>query len=209
MSTVDSKLRRFESNIINKAETERDTLLSELEAESKKSLGELRVTYTKSARAMYAKEMDDVRKEARVIISEAKNARQSSVVSKRSEIIDSVFNELELKLKEYVRGEEYEKYFTDKLDEAVNAALSLSSIPRKAELVFAPYDYDNRIQLAGSAAQRLMGRGVRVSFHKSETDFIGGCIVRLPNLGRVIDNSMKSDIMLERERFLSWSHLSV
>lgn len=209
MSTIDAKLRRFERNVVNKAESERDLLISEVDASIKKSLNEARETYTKGAKAMYAKEMEEVRKEARMIISEAKNNRQSSVVSKRSEIIDSVFAELEQKLREYVKSVEYEEYFKRRLDEASDAALSLSSIPRKAEIVFAPYDHENRQQLAGFAAQKLMGRGVRVTFHKSETDFIGGCIIRLPNLGRVIDNSMKSDIMMERERFLSWSNLSV
>ena len=40
-------------------------------------------------------------------------------------------------------------------------------------------------------------------------DFIGGCVIGLPTIGKVIDNSMKSDVLKEREQFLSWSNLSL
>lgn len=87
----------------------------------------------------------------------------------------------------------------------------MKAIPRKAEICFAAYDYDHRLKLAEAAAQRLMGRGIRVTFQKSEKDFdfIGGCVIGLPTIGKVIDNSMKSDVLKEREQFLSWSNLSL
>lgn len=209
MSSMDSKLRRFEHNVINKAAQERDSLLAEIDAVTKEALKETNAVYSRSAKDMYTKGMDDVRKEARMIISAAKNEGQSSVVSKRDEIIGSVFQELENRLKEYIRSSEYEKYFTHKLNEAVDAVLAISSIPRIAEISFVEYDYDNHMKLAEAPAQRLMSKGIRVIFKKSDTDFIGGCMIGLPNVGRVIDNSMMSDILREREDFLSWSNLSL
>lgn len=211
MSSIDSKLRRFEHNVINKAAQERDRLLAEFDEATKNALKETKASYTKSAKEMYAKGMDEVRKEARMIISAAKNDGQSSVVAKRDEIIDSVFRELEDRLREFVRSKEYETYFTYKLNEAADAVLAMKAIPRKAEICFAVYDYDHRLKLAEAAAQRLMGRGIRVTFQKSEKDFdfIGGCVIGLPTIGKVIDNSMKSDVLKEREQFLSWSNLSL
>ena len=195
MSSIDSKLRRFEHNVINMAAMERDQMLAEIDEITKNTLKETKSAYTKSAKEMYTKGMEDVRKEARMIISAAKNNGQSSVVSKRDEIIDSVFQELENRLREYVQSKAYEAYFTYKLNEAVDAVLSMTKIPRTAEICF--------------AAQRLMGRGIRVTFQKSENDFIGGCMINLPTIGRVIDNSMKSDVLKEQEQFLSWSNLSL
>lgn len=209
MSSIDSKLRRFEHNVINKAAMERDQMLAEIDEITRNTLKETKSAYTKSAKEMYTKGMDDVRKEARMIISAAKNNGQSSVVSKRDEIIDSVFEELENRLREYVQSKDYETYFTYKLNEAVDAVLSMTKIPRTAEICFAAYDYDHHLKLAEFAAQRLMGRGIRVTFQKSENDFIGGCMINLPTIGRVIDNSMKSDVLKEQEKFLSWSNLSL
>lgn len=209
MSSIDSKLRRFEHNVINKAAMERDQMLAEIDEVTKNALKETKAAYTKSAKEMYRKGMDDVRKEARMIISAAKNNGQSSVVSKRDEIIRSVFEELESRLREYVQSSAYETYFINKLNEAVDAVLSMAKIPRTAEISFAAYDYDHRLKLAEPAAQSLMGRGIRVTFQKSENDFIGGCTVNLPTIGRLIDNSMKSDVIKEREQFLSWSNLSL
>ena len=72
MSSIDSKLRRFEHNVINKAAQERDRLLAEIDEATKNALKETKASYTKSAKEMYAKGMDEVRKEARMIISAAK-----------------------------------------------------------------------------------------------------------------------------------------
>ncbi len=209
MSSIDSKLRHFEHNVINKAAQERDQMLAELDAATRDALKETRAAYTQSAKALYAKGMDEARKEARMILSAAKNDGQTSVVSKRDEIINSVFEELELRLKKYVQSEEYKAYFTRKMEEAADVVLSIPTIPRKAEICLVEYDYEHHMQLAGPVAQRLMGRGIRVTFKKSEDDFIGGCVINLPTVGRVIDNSMRSDVMKEREDFLSWSHLSL
>lgn len=209
MSSIDSKLRRFEHNVINKAALERDQLLAEIDEITKNALKETKASYTKNAKEMYQKGMDEARKDARMIISAAKNNGQSSVVSKRDEIIDSVFEELENRLREYVQSKEYETYFTYKLNEAVGAVLSMAAIPRTAEIGFVSYDYDHHLKLAEPAAQRLMERGIRVTFQKSENDFIGGCVINMPAIGRMIDNSMKSDVLRERESFLSWSNLSL
>mgnify|MGYP001091304092 CR=1 FL=1 len=217
MSSIDSKLRRFEHNVINKAAQERDRLLAEIDEATKNALKETKESYTKSAKEMYAKGMDEVRKEARMIISAAKNDGQSSVVAKRDEIIDSVFRELENRLREFVQSKEYETYFTYKLNEAADAVLAMKAIPRKAEICFAVYDYDHRLKLAETAAQRLMGRGIRVTFQKSEKDTeVMAHLLRdnydgdmLGTIGKVIDNSMKSDVLKEREQFLSWSNLSL
>ena len=107
MSSIDSKLRRFEHNVINKAAMERDQMLAEIDEITKNTLKETKSAYTKSAKEMYTKGMEDVRKEARMIISAAKNNGQSSVVSIGDEIIDSVFQELENRLREYVQSKAY------------------------------------------------------------------------------------------------------
>lgn len=209
MSSIDSKLRRFEQNVINKAAEERDRMLAELDETTRNALQDTKAAYVRSAKEMYRKGMDEARKEARMIVSAAKNNGQSSLVATRDEIIRSVFETLEERLAAYVQSREYEVYFTYKLNEAVNAVLSMTKIPRTAELCFAAYDSEHRLKLAEPAAQRLMGRGIRVTFRKSETDFIGGCMICLPTIGRVIDNSMRSEMQKEQEQFLSWSQLSL
>ena len=209
MSSIDSKLRSFEYNVINKAAQERDTLLAEIDEATKEALKETKASYTRNAKDMYAKGMDEVRKEARLIISAAKNDGQTSVVSKRDQIINSVFEELEDRLNAFVKSGEYEGYFTRKLNEAVDAVLAVSTIPRTAEICLMEYDYNRFLKVCEPMVQRLMGRGIRTAFRMSETNFIGGCIINLPTIGRVIDNSMRSDVLKEREKFLSWSNLSL
>ena len=206
---MESKLIRFEQKVIKKAIQERDQLLTYIDEIAKKTLKEKQIEYKKKAAEIYRKGIDDVRKEARMIISAAKNDGQSSVVAKRDEIINSLFRELEVRLREYVKSEDYREYFAEKLNEAISVVLQFQSIPRTAELVFAEYDYENNLKLAQPGAQRLMSRGIRVQFKKSDRDFIGGCIIVLPNIGRVLDNSIKSLVLKEREQFLSWSNLSL
>lgn len=156
MSSIDSKLRRFEHNVINKAAQERDRLLAEIDEATKNALKETKASYTKSAKEMYAKGMDEVRKSRR-IISAAKNECQSSVVAKRDEIIDSVSANWRTGSENLCGAKNMKQYFTYKLNEAAEAVLQRRQPKKGKEICFAAYDYDLAWKLAEAGRQRLMG----------------------------------------------------
>ena len=106
MSSIEVKLRNFERTVINRAAQDRDAMLAEIDAKTAEVLREAAKQYEAEARELYLKGMEDVKKEARSIVSAAKNKGQTHLVHVRNEIIDSVFAELTEKLRAFTETPE-------------------------------------------------------------------------------------------------------
>ncbi len=209
MSTIDEKLRNFERTVIHQATQDRDELLEELERRTAQELQETRALYERDAKERHRKGLEDVKKEARYVVSEAQNNGQNALVSKRNEIMDSVFEELRERLRQFTDTPEYLAFFQRKTTEALtNAAVHLGDRQGQIEIQITQKDFDTKKEEILSRVEHVFLWAVpKVSV--CEEDIIGGCRVLLPEYGRVIDNSILSAILLERESFLSWSNLSL
>ena len=209
MSSIEVKLRNFERTVINRAAQDRDAMLAEIDAKTAEVLREAAKQYEAEARELFLKGMEDVKKEARSIVSAAKNKGQTHLVHVRNEIIDSVFEELTEKLRAFTETPEYDVYFTKRAEAALKmAAVHLGDRQGKVKILLTAQDFAQRKQMVQRLAERVF-MWASVMIETAAEDLIGGCRVEIPEYGKVIDNSMRSDVLREKEEFLSWSNLSL
>ena len=204
MKSIEEKLKYFEKTVIAQAIHDRDTLSQAFDREMKEALSEAEAMYKKEAKDKYCKDIEETRKEARLIVSAAKNQGQTALAQKRNDIINRVFELLEERLRAYTQTPDYDKFFHEKLSEAMRSGqyegtvtifLTRDDAEKKSDVV-------NRL-----AIKYLPGISVKVEI--STEDIIGGCKLRIPASGRLIDNSIRALMDQEREQFLSWSRLAI
>ena len=204
MKSIEEKLEHFEKTVITQAMREKDTLEEAFENKMEAALSQAETVYKKESRALYRKNIEDTQKEARLIVSTAKNQGQTALAQKRNAIIDQVFEKLEVKLKEYVRSPEYEAFFRKQLVQAMESGRYEGTVT----VILSKEDAESRSDSANRMAIRYLP-GISVKVEISAEDMIGGCKMRIPSSGRIVDNSIRAMMDTEREQFLSWSKLAI
>ncbi len=209
MMSNEEKLKRFESAALLKAEQRRDTINAELDKATSEALAESRKKFRRESAKTRSKALSEARKEARLIVSTAQNRGQTALMAKRNEIIDQVFSKLIERLQAFVASDEYESFFAKRISEALNAAtLHLGESNSGIYIDVTESDSKKYADLI----ERISDKVVVWAFSEvrvTKEDIIGGCVVRVPSLGLVIDNSIKADVLREHEDFLSWSNISL
>ena len=210
MKSIEEKLSDFEKSVISSAIRERDHYSRELDRRKNAELKEAKACYEKEIRASYSKGLEEVRKEARYIVSAAKNEGQTALAQKRNAVIDSVFSVLTERLRAFAAGDAYDAYFTARLKEALTAAAEVyrnGGAGKTVRILLTARDAKEREATVRSLTAGIMPEAV-ISVETGEEDILGGCRLVLPEAGRAIDNSLLSAVKREREEFLSWSRLS-
>ncbi|MBO5418354.1 MAG: V-type ATP synthase subunit E [Clostridia bacterium] len=211
MMSNDEKLKNFERQALQKAEQRRDEINRELDNATGEALADCKKVFRRETARIRSKGVEEARKEARLIVSTAQNKGQSAIMSKRKEIIDEVFGALVKKLRAFTESPEgnYGELFEKRLTEALTAAtVHLGESNAKITVEVTPADYKQFSKLIEEVSDRIVV-WANTDVKATEEDIIGGCVVNVPSLGLVIDNSVKADVLREREDFLSWSNLSL
>lgn len=209
MMSNEEKLQAFEQLVMKRAEELRDDINKELDAKTEEALASYRKQYRHEAARMRSKGLSETRKEARWIVSNAQNKGQNSLMYKRNEIIDRVFDTLTERLASFTRTEAYDDYFRKRLVDSVQAAaVHMGESNERVKILVTQQDLDAKAELIQDIFEAI-AVWAQAEVAVCEEDIIGGCIVTIPSLGLAIDNSMKADVARERESFLSWSGLTL
>ena len=210
MKSIEEKLTSFEKMVINSAVKERNHYSQELETRKKTELKDAKSRYRQEVKVSYLKGLEEVQKEARFIVSTAKNEGQTALAQKRNAIIDLVFSELTEKLRVFVKSAAYNDYFTKKLKEALEAAAVVyqnGGAGKTIQVLLTAADASEKEKLVRAISADILP-GAAIHIESYEEDILGGCCLVLPEAGRAIDNSLLSAVKRERDEFLSWSKLS-
>lgn len=204
MKSIEEKLEYFEKTVIAQAIHDRDAFHQTLENKMKEALSEAEAVYQKEMERQYRKEIEETRKEARLIVSAAKNQGQTALMQKRNDIIDQVFKKLEERLRAFTKSEAYHEYFRNKLSQAMQSGKYDGTVT----VLLSKEDAQSKSKLVDQLAVRYLP-GVSVTLQTDSEDIIGGCRLRAPSSGRLVDNSIRALIEQEREQFLSWCNLAI
>ena len=210
MKSIDEKLASFEKSVISSAIRERDHYSRELDRRKNAELKEAKNRYRQEVRISYLKGLEEVQKEARYIVSTAKNEGQTALAKKRKDIVDSVFSDLTDKLRAFTRSDGYNAYFTKKLKEALTVAAAVyqnGGAGKTVNILLTAADVSARENLVRTMAADILPDAA-INIETCEDDILGGCFLMLPEAGRAIENSLFSSVKRERDEFLSWSKLS-
>lgn len=204
MKSMEEKLAYFEKTVITQAIQEKEYLDNAFAGKMKAALSEAEAVYQREAKVLYSKAIEDTQKEARLIVSNAKNQGQTALAQARNHIIHQVFDVLEIKLREYTKSPAYEQFFNSKLIQAMQSGRYEGTVT----VILSKEDVETRSDSVNRIALKyLPGSSIQVVV--SADDMIGGCKLRIPSSGRMIDNSIRAMVDTEREQFLSWSGLAM
>ncbi len=209
MASIDRKLRRFEQIAKSNAFKIRDNLLFEIDEKTKDAIKLAKEEYSKEIRDMHVKEIDEAKKEAGYILSSAQNATQSKLIQKRNEIIDSTFNDLISRLKEYTKTEEYVDYLRRKLDNSLAKANSIAKDKNQVIRIILTKEDCEKFRDKATETARTYFIDSDITVEESVNDIIGGCIVELVQSKLLINNTIGSAVDRERENFLQDNELSL
>lgn len=199
MGTIDRKIKRFEQIARADAIQIRNSLMNEIDEMISSAIEVAEKEYKKEAREFHVKEIEEAHKEAGYIMSTAQKSALNDILQKRNEIADNIFNELEQKLIDFTKTEEYRGYFERKLTEALE----------KAKNIVGDRDQEISILISGNDLKHINDRIIEEYFRKEKVktevcdeNIIGGCIINIKELRLKINNTLRAVVDKEREVFL-------
>lgn len=209
MGTIDRKIRRFEQIAKADAIKIRNSLITEIDEKINSAMKVAEQEYSREAHEIHIKEIEEAHKEAGYIMSTAQNAALNKVLQKRNEIVDNIFNELERKLTEFTKTEEYKPYFEKKLNEALAKTKEIiGERDHEIHIMLTEYDFNNLKENAEKIIENYFMKE-KVTIDECDEKIIGGCVVKIEDLRLKINNTIMSIVDREREIFLQDNDLSL
>lgn len=114
---------------------------------------------------------------------EAKNLCKRKLIDLRKEYENNIFEHVERKLHEFTKTEQYVPYLISSIKKVLKGGM---------DIYFVKQDMMHT---------KIIKEELNINILESDEDFIGGFKAIMPNKNMVIDNSFKSRLLEERERF--------
>lgn len=171
MTTIEDKISLFSKIIYDKLNEEKEERLKAFEEEALRKMNEEKEKIEELKKIA----LIDVTKKANIkaneIVAKEKLNKQREVLALKDNLVKFTIEEVKNKLKVYVKGEEYKKYFNNLLEKA------LKDIENgDYNIIVLKSDYDRFKNDIGTAISSYRDKKVNLSI--SEDDFIGGIILK-------------------------------
>jgi len=209
MSSIEAKLKIFEESVMQDAVEIRNKIIAEADQKISVSIDENRKIYEKEVEMFHKKSIEEVVKDSNTIISKVKSEGRSLIMKKRNSIVESVFNELADRMLKFAKTDEYNEFFTLKLEEALHVIMNernnVSSVAG-IDILLSKDDYESKINVTRKIASEIL-IDTQFKIDIDSESIIGGCRVYSRSKGIMIDNSIQLVIKNEKDQFLQWSGL--
>lgn len=175
---VEKKLDGFMKIALDEAIESRKLVLADLEEQYNKACEEYRKSAEKAAKKRIREKQESAQrmKSKEIILATAESKK--SVIELRNQLLDSIFENVTAKLRDYV---EMPEYGVNLLEDVKNACMDVES----AIIYLMPSDMKyvrGKITIGG------------ISYRESEEDFIGGYKLKF-NENAMLDNTYKTRLM--------------
>ncbi|HHW31405.1 MAG TPA: hypothetical protein GXX20_06995 [Clostridiaceae bacterium] len=199
MNTFEKKLRHFNKVILRDANSIRDEILKRTSEDIEKQKERRRNEMQALAEETLKKEISKAEKEKNYAISKAIIESRQKLMKTRDEVIEQVFEQVMVKLYDFIQGDDYYTFLAGLIRESCTIAgqgeLLVYITSRDME------KYKDRIdELSKSMPYTPV-------FHEAEEDIIGGCRVINKTLNIVVDNTIIRKLNESREKFFESSGL--
>jgi V/A-type H+-transporting ATPase subunit E len=196
MATIDEKLEHFNKVALEEAAKKRDEILQQMKKEKEALINQKREEFQVQAQEFLKAELQYIEKEKNEIISKAFLEARELVSKKREEIKKSVFDEIEEKIKNFVRSDHYKEYL-------LNLITKSCKLTGEGELIVLLREKD--INLVSEEVSKLP---LKISL-KAEDEVFGGCKVINKSLNTFIDNTISKKIKESMDKFFEISCLRI
>ena len=191
-SAMEAKLSAFSSSVLSEAKRQSDEMDKKTEEIRKEKTEKKHDEFLEDAYRMIQSGVAKIRRTESEKVIRAENDMKKEILSRREEIIDSVFSEAKKELEKFAGSEEYKVWFDKKL------SLALNDTGDGKKTV---YVTDRDIE----AAKKSGGEVLAVC----DPSFLGGVRVVNSDLGIIADYSFGEMLSEARNDFLQKSSLSI
>lgn len=110
------KLKRFQSAVFSEIETRNAKMSAEFKAEFEEKLKEntdrqLQISYDDIQR-----KTADIKKDTKRELAKMGLENKRTLITKRNELVEDIFDNIKTKIKEYIKTQEYQDYFLDEIE---------------------------------------------------------------------------------------------
>lgn len=201
MSSISEKLELFNEVILKDAASERDRILSRLQADMEKRIEQEKRKFQEESDAFLKKELSYSENEKNNIISNAIIESKQLLIKAREEIMETVLSDVRELLYRFVDGEEYPFYLADHIkctcqlagDGELTVFLSKKDMERFKQML---EDID-------------LGSSSRITFECTEEDIIGGCLVFSRSKDIVVNETLLEKLKVVMDSFFENCDLKI
>lgn len=193
MNVSQVKLANFEKMVLREAEKKRDEIIAQVKKEKDENIARIKAEIDRETTLNIEKTTKALAKEKNERLVHKQLLVKQRLLTEREKLIDSLFERISIRLREFVLSAEYEKYLFDSLK------YCNEKLPSAKEIVISKQDekYQNAIEKLGYT----------VSY--TNEDIIGGLILTDLEKGIRIDDTILSKLSTAREKFLETYNLKI
>lgn len=191
-SAMEAKLAAFSETVLNEAKKRSDETDAKIEAIRAEKTERKHNEFLEEAYRKIQSAVTKTRRSENERVLRAENGVKHEILKRREEIIDSVFNEAELRLSEFAKSEKYKTYFEKK------AAEAMECVGDGEKIIYVTERDVNLLKDLDAAVETV-----------NERSFIGGVRVLNKDKGIIADFSFGELLSSERDEFLRKSGLSI
>lgn len=191
-SAMEAKLDAFSETVLGEAKRKSDETDTATEAIRAEKTEKKHNEFLEDAYRMIQSAVNKVRRAESEKVLRAENEMKKDILKCRESIIDSVFGEVEKRLSDYTKSDEYKTYFKNKLSEAISA------VGEGKKTVFVT---ERDLEAASECGEIVKA--------VSERGFIGGVRIVNEDKGIIADYSFGEALAEARGDFLQKSGLSI
>jgi vacuolar-type H+-ATPase subunit E/Vma4 len=193
---IEKKLENLEKEIMIQAKDECSIILEEYETKKNDMISKFELVIYDNIYSSIQKEKRRLQKEKNSRILAVSYENKQKIASKREELVNGIFSEINDKVDSYINSEAYLGFLYKVVDK-------VATLYKNEQIQVTINKADQKYQ------QNLMDYNKKiVSVDLSLEDIKGGIIFKGLTTGKIFDNSLKSIITFERNNFLKSNKLS-
>jgi vacuolar-type H+-ATPase subunit E/Vma4 len=196
MANIETKLNKFSAFVLEDALKQRDAMVDKFEKEKKQRIDKKEMELLTEAYSGIRTTVESARRENGERVLKVEMDMKKELIIKREHIIDEVFAKVRVKVDEYIKSPEYEKWLIDGISKASG---ELGEGRKTVYLAEADMAY-------AAVAQKEFAD---LEFKKSDDDIIGGFTAFNEDRRVFADYSLSSSLAASRESFLQTSGLGI
>ncbi|HHW47855.1 MAG TPA: hypothetical protein GXX14_04445 [Clostridiaceae bacterium] len=194
MRSIMDKLRYFNEVMLKDATAERDRILHQVKALSEERIAREKSKFQEEAELFLRKETTLAEIEKNSIISRAIIESKQLLAKTRNEIIETIYNDVENRLIEFVQKEEYIGYLSRQI-------IDSCSLAGEGKLIVYLCKRDME-RLKGLLEDIKPNLPQDVAFEQTGNEIIGGCKILNQTAGIIVDNTFIKRLESSRDSIL-------
>ncbi|TYQ17691.1 UNVERIFIED_CONTAM: vacuolar-type H+-ATPase subunit E/Vma4 [Acetivibrio alkalicellulosi] len=197
MSTINEKLEYFSKIALEEATKKRDEILQKMKEDKETLMRQKREEFHMESQEQLSKILKAIENEKNDIIAKSFSEGRQLLAKTREQIKKIVFDEVDLKINEFINSSDY-------IDYLINSITNSCKLAGEGELIV--YLCKKDIDLITNNKDKLPSK---ILFEEASDEIIGGCRVLNKTKNTIIDNTISKKLKQSMDSFFEISCLRI